>query len=258
MDKVYGECDRQIIFDNCQFQIILRANDADTQEYICKMIGTRIKIRQSRSENTDEYFDTIGYSKQCSEIRDLTVQPHELSTLDDVLLLTPYGFLRTEKFKMYDDEMRSMLFATPEEICLRDETRWVSEYTEIQNISTISDFSKKNEGAKIMSIEERVMNANKRIKIAKQKQLLQQRSEKEIQNRKNQRRNYIIGELVSKYFPDVLDLEPGTQNENIAIFEQLEAFLCVLSTDYDLTKKLQERADQVILENPDGTWRVPM
>ena len=95
-------------------------------------------------------------------------------------------------------------------------------------------------------------------KIAEQKQLLRQRSEKEAQNRKNQRRNYIIGELVSKYFPDVLDLEPGTQDENIAIFKQLEAFLYILSIDYDLTKKLQERADQVILENSDGTWRVPM
>lgn len=257
LDKVYGGYGRRIIFDNCQFQIILRANDADTQEYICKMIGTRIKIRQSRSENTDESFDTIGYSKQCSEIRDLTVQPHELSILDDVLLLTPYGFFRTEKFKMHNEEMRSLLFAAPEEICLRANARQVFGDIELQQISTTNNISKNNKGAKIMSIDKRTENADKRIQIAEQKQLLTQRSEKEARNREDKHRNYIIGGYVSKYFPDVLLLKPGTQDENVAIFEQLEAFLYVLSTDYDLIQEIRERAAQVISENPDGKWRLP-
>ena len=42
LDKIYGEHDRRIIFDNCQFQAILRANDADTQKYLCELVGTHI------------------------------------------------------------------------------------------------------------------------------------------------------------------------------------------------------------------------
>lgn len=266
LDKIYGEYDRRIIFDNCQFQVILRANDADTQKYLSEMIGTRLKIQRSVSETVDKSFDATSYSRQYSDIRDLIVQPHELATLDDVLLLTPYGFFRTEKFKMCNEEMRSMLFAVPEVICIRAVASLIPKGTEIQSVSskikqpirTTDEISKMNKGAKIMSIEERNANANKRIQTAEQEQLLKQRSEQEAQNRKDKRRNYIIGELVSKYFPDVLALEPGTQNENTATFERLESFLYVLSIDYELTQDLKERAARVISESPDGEWRASM
>ena len=113
LDKIYGEHDRRIIFDNCQFQAILRANDADTQKYLCELIGTRMSIQRSTSEHMDEDLDTTSYGTQTSEIREWTVQPHELATLDDVLLLTPYGFCRAEKFRLYDEEMRSLLLTDP-------------------------------------------------------------------------------------------------------------------------------------------------
>lgn len=109
-----------------------------------------------------------------------------------------------------------------------------------------------------MSIEERTANANRRLTAAEQQKRLAHRNVQEAQRRKDSRRNYIIGELVTKYFPDVLSLEPGTQDENTIRFELLEAFLCVLSTDLDLVRELQERADQLISENPDGEWRSPM
>ena len=109
-----------------------------------------------------------------------------------------------------------------------------------------------------MSIEERNTNATKRIRAAEQQQLLEQRKRQEAQKRKDSRRNYIIGELVTRYFPDVKTLEPGTQDGNLARFEPLEAFLCVLSTDYDLCRELQERAAQLVSENPEGEWRMSM
>ena len=39
------------------------------------------------------------------------MQPHELAILQDVLLLTPYGFCRAGKFRLHDGEMRPLLLA---------------------------------------------------------------------------------------------------------------------------------------------------
>ena len=116
LDRIYGEYDRRIIFDNCQFQAILRANDADTQKYLCELIGTRTSIQRSVSEHEDEFGDTTGYSRQISEIRDWVIQPHELATLDDVLLLTPYGSCQAKKYRPDDEEMSSKLLSRPEMI----------------------------------------------------------------------------------------------------------------------------------------------
>ena len=265
LDKIYGEDDRKIIFDNCKFQAILRANDADTQKYLCELIGTRLTIQRGVSEQEDEDGDTIGYSRQFSEIRDWTVQPHELATLNDVLLLTPYGFCRAEKFRLYDERMKSMLFDTPDVICVEGTSVAVSEDTDLQSLlyvvsrpaGVIPNTSKKNKGARIMPIEERVANAQKKVQDAERRRRSEQRNAQEAQRKKDWRRNCVIGALVTKYFPSVLGYEPGTNAENQPQLESIEAFLYVLSADYDLVKELQDRAAQLMLDAPDGEWRPP-
>lgn len=266
LDKIYGEYDRRIIFDNCQYQAILRANDADTQKYLCDLIGTHMHNQRSISEHIDENLDTTGYSRQTSEIREWVVQPHELSTLDDVLLLTPYGFCRAEKFRLYDEEMRSLLLTTPRIIQAKVVSVVPAETNELrlqpdkvpQPTEIIPYNSKKNEGAKIMSIEERTANANKRIDAAEWKRRQEEWAAQEAQRRKDQRRNYTIGELVTRYFPSLRELDPGADTGNQSQFEPLEAFLYVLSTDYDLVKELRERAAQLMEADPDGEWRTPV
>lgn len=109
LDKIYGEYDRRIIFDNCQYQAILRANDAETQKYLSELIGTVKTVQRSVSENLDDFMDNTGYSKQVSETREAMVFPHELSTLKDILLLTPYGFCRVEKIQLHNNEPNQML-----------------------------------------------------------------------------------------------------------------------------------------------------
>ena len=84
-----------------------------------------------------------------------------------------------------------------------------------------------------------------------------ERAVQEAKRRKDSRRNYIIGELVARYFPDIRNIEPGTDVENQNRFESLEAFLYVLSTDYDLYQELQKRAAQLLSEDPDRAWRIP-
>ena len=94
-----------------------------------------------------------------------------------------------------------------------------------------------------MSIEERTVKANERIDAAENRRRQEERATQEAQRRKDSRRNYVIGELVTRYFPS---LEP------------LEAFLYVLSTDYDLVRELQDRAAQMVEDDPDGEWRLPV
>lgn len=266
LDRIYGEYDRRIIFDNCQFKAILRAGDAETQKHLCELIGTHMSVQRSASEHLDEDSDTTGYSRQLSEIRDWVVQPHELSTLDDTLLLTPYGFCRAKKYRPYEEEMRSMMFDVPKQIQATVISVTLSKTSVSQTIPckiirppvTNHNIFKKNEGAKIMSIEERTANANRRVAAAEQKKRQEERAAQEAQRRKDSRRNYIIGEVVSRYFPDVRNIEPGTDVENQTRFEPLEAFLYVLSSDYDLVEELRNRVARLMTEAPDGEWRMTM
>lgn len=110
LDKLYGEYDRRIILDNCQYQAILRANDADTQECISRLIGTHISMQRGKSEILDDFGETTGYSNQSTEIREPIIFPHELSTLKDILLLTPYGFCCVDKIQLHNNLLDHPLF----------------------------------------------------------------------------------------------------------------------------------------------------
>ena len=266
LDRIYGEHDRRIIFDNCQFKAILRANDAETQRYLSELIGTRMCAQRSVSEHMDEESDTTGYSRQISETRDWTVQPHELATLRDALLLTPYGFFQATKFQLCDEEMKAMLFSVPNVtriqctavVSPKNKNIAPTPGVSVRVIEKKPDISKKNEGARKMSIEERIQNANKRIDAAERKRRQEERATQEVQKRKDSRRNNFIGEMVTRYFPSLREYDTGTDTENRTRFESLEAFLYVLSTDYELVEELQNRAAQMIEEDPDGGWRLSM
>ena len=93
-----------------------------------------------------------------------------------------------------------------------------------------------------MSIEERTANANRRIDAAERKRRQEERAAQEAQKKKDNRRSYAIGELVAKYFPQVSDLEQETNGENTDSFEPLEAFLYVLSIDYELVEELDRKS----------------
>lgn len=118
LDKIYGENDRRIILDNCQYQVFLRSNEAITQKYISEIIGTHKTIQKSASESMDEFMDTIGYGRGISEIHESIVFPHELSTMQDVLLLSPFGFYRLEKFQMFNDPTQKINLSTNSAQCI--------------------------------------------------------------------------------------------------------------------------------------------
>lgn len=95
---------------------------------------------------------------------------------------------------------------------------------------------------------ERISKCKAHTAKLEQQRRVELRQEREAKKKKDQRRNYTIGELVTKYFPEVLCFEPGTKAENVVTFEPLETFLSVLSADMELVKRLNEKASLKISE----------
>src|SRR5690606_32187010 len=55
IDAIYGKVQRQVIADNCSYKAILRATDAETQEYFSKLVGTYDKQKVTQSANYEQY-----------------------------------------------------------------------------------------------------------------------------------------------------------------------------------------------------------
>ena len=239
IDAIYGVSERRIILDNCQFQAILRANDPETQEALCKLIGTRIQRHHSVSQQLDASMkDTVGYSIQINEIRDWMVCPHELATLEDVLLLTPHGFLRVKKVGPEIDALNFHPRSNP------------------QTAEHQSDFPKNylNEGATMTTLQERLEIAGQKVKNIEHQQRAAEKQAKDKLRKKDDLRKYIIGGLVLKYFPDLRDIEPETtSDENKERFKHVEAFLVALAGKPEIIQELQAEADarlQLASEDP--------
>ena len=94
----------------------------------------------------------------------------------------------------------------------------------------------------MLTIEERITQAKEHVSKLERQRRVEQRKEREIKKKQNQRRNYIIGELVTKYFPETLKFEPGTKDENIVIFEPLEVYLSVLAANKELLQQIIRNA----------------
>lgn len=91
-------------------------------------------------------------------------------------------------------------------------------------------------------LEDRIAKSKARTAKLEQLRKAEQRKEREAEKKINQRRNHIVGELVTKYFPEIRDLEPGTKAENMVRFEPLEKVLSALSADTQLVNQLKQIA----------------
>ena len=243
LDKFYGSEDRRIIFDNCQYQAILRANDPETQECLSKLIGTTIQRQHGISKQLDRDMSKSGFGLQISETRDWVIHPHELAALHDVLLLTPSGFFEVEKSNSpigsYKDILTKIVHDEPDNVAL--EKLILHHNTQIPK--------QENEECVMSTMEERQKNASERAKQFEQQQRKTQRQTKAAQKKKDERRKFIVGELVIQYFPKLLEIDPGTtQEETQKRFQNFAVFLEVLSNSPYL-HELQERAAQLVTTN---------
>lgn len=101
LDLIYGQDARKVITDNCAYKAILGANDADTREWLSKLVGTYDKLKRSRSVNKQDLSIKGGHSTSVSEEEKRIIKPEEFGQLTDIVLLSPFGFCRIEKAPYY-------------------------------------------------------------------------------------------------------------------------------------------------------------
>lgn len=105
IDAIYGKVQRQVIADNCSYKAILRATDAETQEYFSKLVGTYDKQKVTQSANYEQYTKLgKGTSKSITTEEKRIIKPEEFAYLQDIVLLSPFGFARIEKAPYYQDK----------------------------------------------------------------------------------------------------------------------------------------------------------
>ncbi|HBH95492.1 MAG TPA: hypothetical protein DDX91_07050 [Ruminococcaceae bacterium] len=88
------------------------------------------------------------------------------------------------------------------------------------------------------TLEEQLVQAQNKLESIQHRIKEKDRKERKAKEKIDQRRNFIIGELVCKYFPQLLKLIPGTKQENTEIFRNLDLFLKVLSEDKNLFEQI--------------------
>lgn len=82
----------------------------------------------------------------------------------------------------------------------------------------------------------------KQIEQLERKKRIEDRNNREAQEKIRKKQYYLIGELVAKYFPEVLSpIEKQTEEDDFS-FKLLESFLSVLSEDAELLSQLEQRA----------------
>lgn len=221
LDRLYGECGRRIIFDNCQYQAILRANDAETQDYLCRLIGSTKVLQESASMSLKKSGKINGYSVQRTVVREPRVFSHELSTLEDVLILSPYGVSRVKKKQPFVGELEQSI-SCPR--CAKD----------------IEAQSNRIDGG-MLTMEERSKIAHNRAEQNAKAQRLAEKADRERKEKEDNHRKFIVGGLVLDAFPELLNITPGTQAENEIRFQNLKQFLMTLAEAPDLVKAVKER-----------------
>ncbi len=101
----------------------------------------------------------------------------------------------------------------------------------------------------MQTIDERISKAQEKLTQLQQKKRIELRKKHEEEKKKNQRRNYILGEMVTKYFPQVLKLDPGNKAENAVIFKPFENFLSKLAADQKNAESLAKEIDKSSIQN---------
>lgn len=93
-----------------------------------------------------------------------------------------------------------------------------------------------------MSIGERIRQANNRAEFNLKKRRLEEKRVRDLKNKEDNRRKYVVGGLVIDAFPELLNIAPGTKAENEVRFQSLKQVLSVMAATPELIEKLKEKA----------------
>lgn len=104
LDAIYGQDTRKIITDNCNYKIILNANDVDTQEYFSKLVGTVDIEKKSLSVNSRSFETDKNRGVNISEEEKRIIKPESFAYLEKPVVFTPKGYFQPDKVKWYEDK----------------------------------------------------------------------------------------------------------------------------------------------------------
>lgn len=89
IDGIYGINDRRVICDNCDYKVILKATDAETQEYFSKLVGEEEVEKYSITWNGQD--TRRSYTK--TTVTKRIIESAQLAYLENrLLLLSPKGY----------------------------------------------------------------------------------------------------------------------------------------------------------------------
>lgn len=118
LGDVYGNQTARVILDTCAYKAVLGVADVTSQKYFSELIGTTFIARQGFSVNhSPTNGNVLAYGRSIAEHREPIVYPDELLMLNDVVLITPYGFCRVNKIPYYRNQKwfhKQQLIGTPE------------------------------------------------------------------------------------------------------------------------------------------------
>ena len=102
LDEIYGANARRTIVDNCAYQAILSATDADTQELFSRLVGKWDKPKKGYGKHLEVLGLVSNRSESIHYERSPIIDPQEFRQLgNDAIVLTPYGYCRVEKVPYY-------------------------------------------------------------------------------------------------------------------------------------------------------------
>ena len=254
LDMIYGAETRRVLLDNCQYQVILGANDAETQRILSDRIGTIKRLQESISHQYDDCMDETGYSEQVGNVREPNVFPHELATMKDIILLTPDGYFRVDKVppsgatngeeKPVETEYDVPIieaYALPYDyntdgIVVHGEPILTPQKVEIvQDIAEV-----KNEGAKMLTFNERSKNADKKAGIAEYQRMVAQLGEEQSDEEIDTWQNSVIGYTLLKHFPELAEIAINDSADGRALsINDIERAFKILADDEELIDNLK-------------------
>jgi hypothetical protein len=99
-------------------------------------------------------------------------------------------------------------------------------------------------------IDAKIEKKLEEIEQLKNQKKSQQRREQKAKRKMDTRRHIIIGELVCKYFPNMMNYWPQRNRADTADeFAVFENILCMLAANAELVSKLEDEAVKMIAED---------
>jgi type IV secretion system protein VirD4 len=100
IEAIYGLTVRKIIADNCTYKAVLMCSDPESQKYFSSLIGTKKVERKTYTKGKGE-----GFMRKTSEamtyVDEPIVRPETLAYIQEILLITPRGYIWIEKTPYY-------------------------------------------------------------------------------------------------------------------------------------------------------------